>query len=261
MANGHRKRPPKPVIAVIVVLILATAAYFWWKSTQPTASGALTAAGSIESTDYQVASAIAGRVTTVTVAEGDEVKAGDVLVQLDATTLQLQVEQAVQGVRAAEAAVVNAKDSGTDADVTAAEARLEQARIVQKIAETQLGYAQVTAPHAGDIVAVTTNVGQNASPGKTVLTLSDPSDLFVRVFVSETRIGDVKVGQEVSITTDSSSKTFRGKVSFIASQSEFTPNNVETKEQRVKLVYEVRVQVADDTGTLKAGMPVDVTFE
>lgn len=261
MANGHKRRPPKPVIAAVVLLALATAGYFWWKSVQPAATDALTASGAVESTEYQVASAMAGRVATVTVQEGDEVASGDVLVTLDATILQLQVDQAAQGVRVAEAAVTNARESGTDADVVAAEARLEQARILQRIAETQLNYAQVTAPHDGVIVAVVTNVGQNASPGKTLLTLTDPQDLFVRVFVAETRVGDVKVGQGVSIVTDSSGETFAGKVVFIASQSEFTPNNVETKDQRVKLVYEVRVQVADETGTLKPGMPVDVTFE
>jgi len=62
------------------------------------------------------------------------------------------------------------------------------------------------------------------------------------------------------VVTDSSATTYPGTVSFIASESEFTPNNVQTKDQRVKLVYEVRVRVSDSSGTLKAGMPVDVTF-
>ena len=82
----------------------------------------------------------------------------------------------------------------------------------------------------------------------------------MRVFVPETRIGDVKVGQTATVTTDSSDGRYPGTVEFIASQAEFTPNNVETKDQRVKLVYEVRVRVTDTSGTLKAGMPVDVTF-
>ena len=88
----------------------------------------------------------------------------------------------------------------------------------------------------------------------------DPTDLFVRVFVPETQIGKVKNGQAATLVTDSSTTTYKGTVSFIASQSEFTPNNVQTKDQRVKLVYEVRVRVSDSSGTLKAGMPVDVTF-
>jgi HlyD family secretion protein len=124
----------------------------------------------------------------------------------------------------------------------------------------QLTYATVTAPQAGVVSAVAANAGQNASPGKTIATISDTNDLFVRVFVPETRIGDVKIGAAATVKTDSSDATYPGTVEFIASKAEFTPNNVETKEQRVKLVYEVRVRLNDTSGVLKAGMPVDVTF-
>jgi HlyD family secretion protein len=117
----------------------------------------------------------------------------------------------------------------------------------------------ITAPRAGTVVSVTTNTGQNAGPGKTLLTMIDPADLFVRVFVAEPDLGKVRNGQTATLVTDGGA-SFQGTVSFIASQSEFTPNNVQTKDQRVKLVYEVRVRVSDTSGTLKAGMPVDVTF-
>jgi HlyD family secretion protein len=125
----------------------------------------------------------------------------------------------------------------------------------------QLGYATVAAPHDGVVVTVTTNEGQNAGPGRTLLTLSDPSNLFVRVFVPETQIGNVKVGQQVSVTADSPTEPYTGTVSFVASEAEFTPTNVETKDQRTKLVFEVRVRISDTSGALKAGMPVDVNFQ
>ena len=135
-----------------------------------------------------------------------------------------------------------------------------QANAAVKLAQVQLGYATVKAPHDGVVTAVAANAGQNAAPGRTLATIADTNNLFVRVFVPETRIGDVKLGATVKATTDSSDTTYSGAVEFIASQAEFTPNNVETKEQRVKLVYEVRVRISDTSGTLKAGMPVDVTF-
>ena len=94
--------------------------------------------------------------------------------------------------KAAEAALTNAKDKGSDADIAAAKARVKQAKTNVDLAKVQLGYATVRAPHAGVVVTVTTNAGQNTSPGKTLLTLSDPNDLFVRVFVPETRIGAVR---------------------------------------------------------------------
>jgi membrane fusion protein YbhG len=119
----------------------------------------------------------------------------------------------------------------------------------------------VTAPHSGVVVTLTTNAGENAGPGRTLLTLSDPGDLFVRVFVPETQIGNVKIGQQASVTADSVSEPYPGTVSFVASEAQFTPNNVETKDQRTKLVFEVRVRINDTSGALKAGMPVDVTFQ
>jgi HlyD family secretion protein len=262
MADKTRRRPPIPVV-IVLVLLLAGGGYWawtWWQGRQAPASTALTAQGSVESKQYQVAAAMAGRVTAVAVAEGDTVTEGQTLVQLDTAALTLQVAQASEGVNAANAALTKAKKDGNSSDIAAAEARVNQAQAGVDLANVQLGYATVAAPHGGRVVSVTTNVGQNASPGKTLLTVQDASDSYVRVYVPETRIGAVVVGQKASVTTDSSTSTFDGKVSFVSSTSEFTPNNIQTKDQRVKLVYEVRVKVGDTAGVLKDGMPVEVTF-
>jgi HlyD family secretion protein len=260
MASGQRKRPPIAVIVVVLLLVAGGLGYWWWSSQQATQNGALTASGAVEANEFQIAPAMAGRIETITVTEGDSVADGAVIATLDKRALELQLAQATEGVNAAKAAVTQAKDTGTKAEVAAAKARLAQARAAVKLAQVQLSYTTVAAPQAGVVVAVAANAGQNASPGKTLVTISDTSDLFVRVFVPETRIGDVKLGAPVIVKTDSSDTTYPGTVEFIAAQAEFTPNNVETKEQRVKLVYEVRVRIADTSGTLKAGMPVDVTF-
>ncbi|MCC6496975.1 MAG: efflux RND transporter periplasmic adaptor subunit [Propionibacteriaceae bacterium] len=263
MAGEKRRHPPIPVIVVVLVLLIGGGAWWWWSTTQtPTTTARLQESGSVEANEYQVAAALSGRVTAVRVAEGDQVTKGQELVRLDRSAAKLSLEQARQGVKAARAAVTNAKDDDdfTEADIAAARARLRQAEAAVKLAEVQLGYTIVTAPRAGTIVSVTTNTGQNAGPGRTMLTMIDPADLFVRVFVAETEIGKVKLGQAATLTTDSSAETFSGSVSFIATHAEFTPNNVQTREQRVKLVFEVRVRVSDATGTLKAGMPVDVSF-
>ena len=246
---------------IAVIVIAAAVAGVWWYTTQRQATQTNTVSGTVEATEYQVASALAGRVATVTVSEGDQVTAGQVMVRLDTAALDLQIRQANDAVRAAQAAVAQAKDTGTSADVRAARARVDQAKTAVALARVQLTYATVTAPHAGTVVAVTANAGENASPGKTLATISDPTDLFVRVFVPETEIGSVKLGQAAKITTDSTSKTYNGRVEFVGSQAEFTPNNVETKDQRVKLVYEARIRIFDPSGELKAGMPVDVAFE
>ncbi len=263
MAETH-KRPPIPVIILVVALLLGGGGWWWWSSTQPSpAAEGLRFTGAVESNQYQVGAALAGRITAVNVAEGDQVRADAPLVELDASALKLQKQQAEQGVVAAKAALTNAKDDddSTKADITAAKARLAQAEAAVKLADVQLAYTRILAPHDGVVVSVTANAGQNAGPGKTLLTIADPSDLFVRVFVPETRIGQVKIGQAATVTTDSLTDKFVGKVSYVASEAEFTPNNVQTAEQRVKLVFEVRVAVSDPSGALKSGMPVDVSLD
>lgn len=258
-----RKHPPIPVIILVVALLAGAGGWWWWSSTQPSsAEAALQFTGAVESNQYQIGSALAGRITAVTVVEGDQVTTGQTLVELDAAALSLQKKQAEQGVVAAKAALTNAKndDHSTKADITAAKARLSQAEAAVKLADIQLGYTKITAPHTGVVVSVTANAGQNAAPGKTVVTIADPKDLFVRIFVPETRIGQVSIGQTATVTTDSVSSQFSGTVSYVASEAEFTPNSVQTAEQRVKLVYEVRVKISDPSGSLKSGMPVDVTL-
>lgn len=242
------------MIAVLVLVAAGVGGYVWWRSTHLVLLRLDRPAGG------QVAAAIGGRVTKVDPSEGDSVAKGQTVVVLDSKTLKLQVDQAEQGVKAAEAALTNAKDKGSDADIAAAKARVKQAKTNVDLAKVQLGYATVRAPHAGVVVTVTTNAGQNTSPGKTLLTLSDPNDLFVRVFVPETRIGAVTIGQRAAVTTDSLTAIVPGTVSFISSQAEFTPNNVETADQRTKLVFEVRIRISDSSGALKAGMPVAVDF-
>lgn len=264
MADTSHRRPPKAAILVVLLLLIAGGAWWWWSSTQGSAATdqPATLSGSLEATSYQVSPAIAGRVTKVAIAEGDAVQADQTLVTLDSAALKLQLKQAKLGVTAAKAALTNAKndDKSTKADRKAAQAKVDQANAAVELVRVQLGYATIKAPNAGVVTSVTTNVGENAAPSRTLVTLVDPSSLFARVYVAETEIGNVKVGQSAAVTTDSSTTTFPGAVSYIATNAQFTPNTIQTKDQRVKLVYEVRVKVSDDSGTLKPGMPVDVAL-
>jgi HlyD family secretion protein len=88
-------------------------------------------------------------------------------------------------------------------------------------------------------------------------------DRWVRIYIPETRIGTVRVGQSAAISSDSyPGKSYRGEIIYIASEAEFTPKTVQTTEERVKLVYAVKVRVADDPSyDLKPGMPADVRLD
>lgn len=258
MAKQTHKRPPIPAIIALAVVIIGGGIWWWWSATNSTPANQYS--GSVEANTYQVSPAMAGRVLAVKVSEGDQVAKGQALVQLDPAAMKLQLRQAQEGVKAAQAAVTNAENDGSAADVKAAKAKVAQAQASVGLAQIQLGYATITAPASGVVTSVVTNAGQNGAPGRTMVTILNPGDLFVRIYVPETQIGNVAVGQNATITTDSVAQQFSGHVSFIASQSEFTPNTVQTKDQRTKLVYEVRIAITDPGGALKAGLPVDVTL-
>ncbi len=105
--------------------------------------------------------------------------------------------------------------------------------------------------------------GEIVPAGAAVLTVMNPDDRWVRIYVPETRIGGIRLGLAAVLTCDTfRGKTYPGEVSFIASRAEFTPKTVQTAEERVKLVYAVKVRITGDPSLdLKPGMPVDVTID
>lgn len=261
MARSHR--PRRAVVALVVVVVLVAAGiggwYLWQNRSRPAASQTLT--GIVETTGYQVAAVTAGRVTEVKVAEGDRVAEGDVVVRLDDRTASLQVTQAEAAVTAAKAAVRQAvADKVSAADLEAARARQTQAEAAQSLAEVQRDQTTVRAPHAGTVTTVSTNAGQNAAPGRTLVTIVDPTGPYVRVYLPEPRLGEAHVGQQVDITSDLDATTRHGTVTTIATDPEFSPHNIVTPSQRITLVYEVRVRIDDASGALRAGLPVDVSL-
>lgn len=252
----------KRIIPVLLVLAVAGgAAWYFFGRSATTAKDALGGSGTIEASQVTVSPQTSGRILSAPAQEGVAVRAGDVLYKLDATTLKLQVEQARDGVTAAKAAWQQAKDDDKgSAQIAAAKAAWDQAAVAMKMAQVQLGYATVTAPRAGVLSSVVLGVGENAVVGSTLAVISDPADLTVTIYVPEDRIGQVKAGQSGTLTTDSTTRTYHATVTYIGTQAEYTPASIETKEQRVKLVYQVRLRVTDATGTLKAGMPADVVL-
>ena len=100
--------------------------------------------------------------------------------------------------------------------------------------------------------------GETVAAGATVVTLGDIDHPWLRGYVNETELGRVKLGERVKVTTDSfPGKTYWGRVSFIASEAEFTPKQIQTDEERVKLVYRIKVDLPNPQRELKLNMPAD----
>ncbi len=139
-----------------------------------------------------------------------------------------------------------------------AQATLEQAKQALGLAQTRLQYATLLSPISGMVLSENVEAGEYVSPGTPIISMGDVSQLYLRAYINETDLGRVKVGQKVRVTTDTfPGKPYEGKISFIAPQSEFTPKNIQTQKERVKLVYRIKVEIPNPNMELKPGMPAD----
>lgn len=165
----------------------------------------------------------------------------------------------------------------SSSSVTAAQKVLEQAQSAVVQAKTAIGQAQanldlidiqmskltIYAPMDGVILTRNVEPGEFVQPGAAALTMANLSDLTITVYVPETRLNEIKLGQPASVTIDvqsGQSPVFDAEVIHIADQAEFTPRNVQTVEGRSSTVYAIKLKVTDNDGKLKIGMPADVTF-
>ncbi|HEY3286637.1 MAG TPA: HlyD family efflux transporter periplasmic adaptor subunit [Gemmatimonadaceae bacterium] len=175
--------------------------------------------------------------------------------RLAADVARSQRAQAAQQLQLVQAGPRAERIAAQRATVAAAQSQLKQVNAM-------VDNAVVVAPFDGIVTVRQRQPGEIVAPGAPVVTISNFGDRWVRIYVSEARLGAVTVGQAATITTDTyRDRTYPGTVTFIASVAEFTPRNVQTTEERVKLVYAVKVRIAGDSAmALKPGMPADVTL-
>jgi HlyD family secretion protein len=144
-------------------------------------------------------------------------------------------------------------------DLRALHSQLDQARAALAIAEDDLRKSTLYAPFNAFVTVKDTEEKEFVQPGTPVVTIADLDEVWVKTYVPETQLGRVRLGQEADVLSDTFlGKVYRGKVTFISPEAEFTPKNVQTKEERVKLVYRIKVTLTNPNQELKAGMPVDV---
>lgn len=144
--------------------------------------------------------------------------------------------------------------------IEAGRAQVAQAEAALRAADAGLANLVIRAPFDGVVTVRHREPGEIVGAGSAVVSLMDRRDRWVRIYVSEARIGAVRTGQAATITSDTfKGRTYAGEVVYISSEAEFTPKNVQTSEERVKLVYAVKVRITGDPGfELKPGMPADV---
>lgn len=288
----------KKLLVPLVAILVAVGAW-WGYSTylaeEPLPEGLIQANGRIEGEPVSVASKYPGRIATLNAAEGDAVTRGETLAELEAKEIEARVHQAEEAVAAltheVNAAISQhtqaARDAARYADLYAArtatareseEAELGEnlanekriaAQAQQLQAEAALDEARATlddltlkAPSDGTITHRLHEVGTVIAAGAPVYTLVNLDALHLRVYVPEAQIGRLRLGLPAKVHTDAfPDDPFDATVSYIASEAEFTPKEVQTPDERVKLVYAVKLALADNADhRLTPGIPADAVI-
>jgi HlyD family secretion protein len=145
--------------------------------------------------------------------------------------------------------------------IAVAQAQVRQAQDALAVLQVQASRLTIASPLNGVVAQRVAHVGEIAEPGASLLTVTQLDPVRLTIYVPEVRLGQIKLGDEIGIQVDSfPGRVFKGKVIFIASQAEFTPRNVETKDQRVNTVFAVKLQIVNPDSALKPGMPADATL-
>jgi HlyD family secretion protein len=167
-----------------------------------------------------------------------------------------QVERARAALRMAEANQIELKRRSQE--VAARRADLERSRASLAFVDTQLADTVANSPVAGVVLVKSADVGEVIAPGGTIVTIGDVDHPWLRGYINETDLGRVRIGTKAQVTTDSHpGKVYNGRVSFVASEAEFTPKQIQTQQERVKLVYRIKIEVEDPKRELKVNMPAD----
>jgi len=306
----------KRAIFIVLLILAAIVAGSWLLSQRGATTRSVS--GTIEVDEVRVASRYGGRVQKILAHEGDALKPGDVIVELDAAELQARREQAAsllkemengprppeivaasndwqslvaqltfaraEATRArelfeAKTISTTERDSATsralamEQSVSAAKQRyellvegtrperIEQARAQLAEIDAQLREMKIVAPTNCVLEVLSVKVGDVMPANREVATLLLTQHLWVRVYVPESWLGLIQLGQQVNVRIDSfPNKDFHGTVEQINREAEFTPRNVQTVEDRIRQVFGVKVRLSNEEGQLRAGSSADVYF-
>ena len=278
-------------IAARVALLFAAAAALLLPACERRADPV---SGTIEVDEVHVAPRFGGRVAKIHVREGDALKPGDVIVELEAPELVARRELAAAAINTAErdveaqaaqlkfmradakrqqdllrSSAVSANEAeraqsvatAQEKSLAAAETRIIQARAQLEDIEAQLREMRVVAPSECVVEILSVKVGDVLAPNREVATLILPGYLWARVYVPQPWLGYIKLGEQVEVRVDSfSDRVFGGVIEQINRQAEFTPRNVQTVEDRIRQVFGVKIRIENRDDKLRAGMSADVTF-
>lgn len=299
----------KAIVFSIIFVIFVLISYNLLTKQQKIPHGLLLLSGRIEGRETNISPKIQGRILKLYKDEGDKVKAGELLCEIDSEQLNARYKAAYETAEASYSAIAQAKAnfmkanayyerakndferyssllkeelvsksefdrvksqySSAKAELEATSKAIAQAEASyraaqQRLKETlaDLNETKIYSPVNGVILSRPVETGEVVNPGTVLYVVVDLNRLYVKVYVPEPDIGKIKLGLPARVYIDAyPDRFFNGRITKIYEQAEFTPKNVETKEERVKLVFGVEVSVDNPDGVLKPGMPADVVIK
>lgn len=275
----------KAAVITLLLLIICALAGFWYIK-QNRLNNELTLYGNIEIRQVDLSFQVAGRIEKMLKEEGDTVKAGELLAVMDDKDYRSNLEKAEADVEKTLAIKSDAESkfernaplvndntiSKQDYDTllnnkNRSKADYDAAVAQKNFAKNQLDYTKIYAPEEGIVMIRIQEPGANVSKGQPVYTMAKIKPVWVRAYVNETDLGNIKYGQSVRVYTDTTNpktgkkREYTGQVGYISPVAEFTPKTVQSTDIRTNLVYRIRVYIYDIDEYLRQGMPVTIKVD
>ena len=271
------KKRIKFILGFLLIIIAVVFVSFHLGKNAGYGHGKIKVSGNIEATDVRLAFRVQGKIKELLTDEGMMVKLGGVVARLETDELAKVKAEAEASLNAAKfiyeraqedyarlenlfkAGAISAQKRDTaKTNADSAKANVDALRASLDLAATRLGFADLASPLDGFILTKSAEAGEVVPAGATIFTAADLRNIWLTAYINETDLGRVKLNQEVDVSTDTyPGKAYKGRVSFISQEAEFTPKQIQTAEERVKLVYRVKVTIENNNLELKPGMPAD----
>ena len=233
----------------ILVLIVAVAGFIIWRVTH---RGAFLYAGTVEATEVDISPRLAAPILELPPQEGDAVVRGGRIVLLDGADLKLAADQAERDYKRG----VELNKNGSLPNEA-----LERLRFRRDDAVLRLSWCTILSPLDGTVLRRYREPGEWVTPGQKIVTLANLRDLYAYVYVPAPVMEKLKLNQEVRATLPLlDGRSLTGKITHIRNEAEFTPKNVQTRTERERLVFGVKISFDNKDGLLKPGMSVELEF-
>jgi HlyD family secretion protein len=229
--------------ALALTLLTSLLAWFFWPQR-------FRYSGTVEAEEIDLSPGVASPIAAYRVAEGDAVKKGQVLVELDCRDIRLAARLAADEFRRAESLFKGG---------TLSRQAFDKVQFSRDDSAVKASWCTVEAPGDGTVLQTYQSAGEWARPGGRLLTVADLAHPYAFIYVEQGLLARIRLGQAVTgHLPEIKDKAFAGKVSFIREKAEFTPKNVQTRDERARLVFGVKVSFENKDGELKPGMPIEV---